>query len=56
MKGGAQTMMKETGIIGVRTSGRLEFSPQKNMPGRTATDYLPHGGWEVIRRAPYRII
>jgi hypothetical protein len=54
-KEGAQTMMTETGTIGVRTSGRLEFSPQKNILGRTTTDY-PHGGRGVVRGAMDTII
>ncbi len=49
-------MMTETGMIGVTASGRLEFSPQKHILGRTTTENLPHGGWEVVRRAPYKII
>lgn len=48
-------MMTETGTIGIRTSGRLEFNPQRNILGRTTTDY-PRGGREVVRGALYKII
>jgi hypothetical protein len=48
-------MMTETGMIGVRASGRLEFSPLKNILGRTTTDY-PRSGRDLIRRALYQVM
>lgn len=50
-------MMTEIGMIGVKTSGRLEFNPLKNILGRATYACLPHAvGWEVVRKAPYKAI
>jgi len=46
-------MRTQTGIMGERASGRLEFRPRTSLPETVFIGRLLHGGSKIAWRAPH---